>query len=113
MLVLVCHTSEKHRFSEHRLAHVATRVSAAPELKPATVADCAAYLAELCEVRTDQGIAQQVFEQSRGRYRLMSNACMTLEKIGAKFGKDELIATDIKGVRLCEDAMKSLKREAK
>ena len=113
VLVLVCHTSEKHRFSEHRLAHVATRVSAAPELKPATVADCAAYLAELCEVRTDQGIAQQVFEQSRGRYRLMSNACMTLEKIGAKFGKDELIATDIKGVRLCEDAMKSLKREAK
>lgn len=113
LLVLVCHTSEKHRFSEHRLAHVATRVSAAPELKPATVADCAAYLAELCEVHTDQGIAQQVFEQSRGRYRLMSNACRTLEVIGVKKGKTELIAADINGIRLCEDAMKSLKREAK
>jgi len=113
LLVLVCHTSEKHRFSEHRLAHVATRVSAAPELKPATVADCAAYLAELCEVGTDQSIAQQVFEQSRGRYRLMSNACRTLEVIGEKKNKTELIAADIKGIRLCEDAMKSLKREAK
>lgn len=112
LLVLVCHTSEKHRFGEHRLAHVATRVSAAPELKPANVDDCAAYLAELCEVRTDKGIAAQVFEQSRGRYRLMSNACRTLEVIGGKTGKAELVAADIKGIRLCEDAMKSLKRGA-
>lgn len=110
LLVLVCHTSEKHRFGEHRLAHVATRVSAAPELKPASVDDCAAYLAALCEVRTDPGIAAQVFEQSRGRYRLMSNACRTLEVIGGKTGKAVLAASDIRGVRLCEDAMKSLKR---
>ena len=113
LLVLVCHSSEKHRFSEHRLAHVATRVSASPELKPANVEDCETYLAELCEVVTDKGIAQQVYEQSRGRYRLMSNACRTLEVIGAKKEKTELTAADTKGIRLCEDAMKSLKREAK
>lgn len=112
LLVLVCHTSEKHRFGEHRLAHVATRVSAAPELKPANVDDCAAYLAELCEVRTCKGIAAQVFEQSRGRYRLMSNACRTLEVIGGKMGRAELTAADIKGIRLCEDAMKALKKGA-
>lgn len=112
MLVLVCHTSEKHRFGEHRLAHVATRVSAAPELKPATVDDCAAYLAALCEVGTDHGVAAQVFEQSRGRYRLMSNACRTLEVIGNKMGKAALTASDIKGIRLCEDAMKSLRKGA-
>ena len=69
-------------------------------------------MAELCEVRTDKGIAAQVFEQSRGRYRLMSNACRTLEVIGGKTGKTELAASDIKGIRLCEDAMKSLKRGA-
>jgi hypothetical protein len=113
LLVLVCHTSEKHRFGEHRLAHVATRVSAAPELKPATLDDCATYLNELCEVRTDNGIAQQVFEQSRGRYRLMSNACRTLEVIAKKMNKSELSAANLKGIRLCEDAMKSLKRESK
>lgn len=112
LLVLVCHSSEKHRFGEHRLAHVATRVSAAPELKPASVEDCAAYLSALCEIRTCQGIAAQVFEQSRGRYRLMSNACRTLEVIGGKMGKAELKAAEIKGIRLCEDAMKSLKRGA-
>jgi len=112
LLVLVCHTSEKHRFSEHRLAHVATRVSAAPELKPANVDDCAAYLNALCEVGVDHGVAVQVFEQSRGRYRLMSNACRTLEVVGSKMGKAELTAADIKGVRLCEDAMKSLKKGA-
>lgn len=112
LLVLVCHTSEKHRFSEHRLAHVATRVSAAPELKPASVDDCAAYLSELCEVSTDQGIATKVYEQSRGRYRLMSNACRTLEVIGGKIGRAELVASDINGIRLCEDAMKALKKGA-
>lgn len=113
LLVLVCHTSEKHRFSEHRLAHVATRVSAAPELKPASVDDCAAYLNELCEVSTDHSVAQLVHEQSRGRYRLLNNACRMLEVIGEKMGKDALTASDIKGIRLCEDAMKSLKREGK
>jgi DNA transposition AAA+ family ATPase len=113
LLVLVCHTSERHRFSEDRLAHIATRVSASPELKPAALDDCVTYLAELCEVSVDAGIAQQVFEQSRGRYRLMSNAGRTLEAIGRKLDKTALVATDIKGIRLCEDAMKSLKREAK
>lgn len=113
LLVLVCHTSEKHRFGEHRLSHVATRISAAPELKPATLDDCAEYLTELCEVRTDRSVAQLVFEQSRGRYRLMNNACITLEVIGGKMGKVMLTAADIKGIRLCEDAMSSLKRGAK
>lgn len=110
MLVLVCHTSEKHRFSEDRLAHIATRVSDVTELKPASVEDCADYLGSLCEVRVDAGIVQQVFDQSRGRYRLMSNAGRTLETIGHKMGKAELSAADIKGVRLCEDAMKALKK---
>lgn len=113
MLVLICHTSEKHRFSEDRLAHIATRVSAAPRLETASLEDCAAYLNELCEVRIDAGIAKQVFEESGGRYRLMSNAGRTLEVVGSKLGKTVLSAADIKGVRLCEDAMKSLKRGTK
>ncbi len=112
ILVLVCHTSEKHRFSEDRLAHIATRVSDVTELKPASIEDCAIYLGDLCEVRVDAGIAQLVFEQSRGRYRLMSNAGRTLEAIGNKMGLTELTASDIKGIRLCEDAMKALKKGA-
>lgn len=113
MLVMICHTSERYRFSEDRLAHIATRVSAAPKLETANLDDCAIYLNELCEVRVDAGIVKQVFEHSNGRYRLMSNAGRTLEAIASKKGVTELIAADIKGVRLCEDAMKSLKREAK
>ncbi len=113
MLVLVCHTSEKHRFAEDRFAHIASRVSDVPELKPANIEDCADYLAALCEVQVDASVVQRVFEESCGRYRLMSNAGRTLETISHKTGKMELSAADIKGVRLCEDAMKALKREAK
>ena len=113
ILVLICHTSEKHRFSEDRLAHIATRVSATPKLETANLDDCASYLNELCEVRVDAGIVKQVFEHSNGRYRLMSNAGRTLEAIASKKGMTELTAADIMGIRLCEDAMKSLKREAK
>lgn len=112
LLVLVCHTSEKHRFSEDRLAHIAGRVSDVTELKKASLEDCAIYLTELCEVTVDAGIAQLVFDQSGGRYRLMSNAGRTLEAIGNKMGKTELTAADIKGIRLCEDAMKALKKGA-
>lgn len=113
LLVLICHSSEKHRFSEHRLAHVATRVSAAPELKTASVDDCLTYLQALCEVGVDHSVAQLVHTQSGGRYRLMSNAGRTLEAVAAKKGLQQVTANDIKGIRLCEDAMKSLKREAK
>lgn len=112
-LVLVCHTSEKHRFSEERMAHIATRVSAVVELKPASIEDCKTYLTELCEVMVDDAVSEQVFTQSGGRFRLMANAGKTLEAIAAKSGKSSLTGTDIKGIRLCEDAMRSLQRGAK
>lgn len=110
ILVLVCHTSERHRFSEEKLAHIATRISDAPELRPASVADCAIYLNELCEVKVDDAVVAQVFEQSRGRYRLMANAGRTLEAIAGKMGKTALTGADIKGISVCEDAMKALKK---
>lgn len=71
---MVCHTSEKHRFAEHKLAHIATRISAVVDFKPADIEDCKLYLEELCEVAVDEGIAKLVLEQSRGRYRLMAAA---------------------------------------
>lgn len=112
-LVLVCHTSEKHRFGEDRLAHIATRVSAVVELRPADVRDTYEYLKSLCEVGIDDGIASLVHQQSGGRFRLMANAVKTLEAISAKAGKSGLTVADVKGFRLCEDAMKSLKRGEK
>lgn len=111
ILVLVCHSSEAYRFSEDRLAHIATRISAAPELKPASVEDAAIYLAELCEVQVDAEIARLVHEQSRGRYRLMANAGRTLEAVAAKKGQASLAAADVKGIRLCEDVLlKAMKK---
>ena len=112
-LVLVCHTSEKHRFSEERMAHIATRVSAVVELLPASLQDCKTYLQELCEVAVDDAVNEQVFTQSGGRFRLMANAAKTLEAIAKKTDKTNLTGTDVKGIRLCEDAMKSLKRGGK
>lgn len=110
ILVLVAHTSESHRFGEERLAHIATRISAAPELQPASALDVALYLSELCEVKVDAAIAQQVHEQSRGRYRLMANAVMMLEAVAMKTGAASLTAADVKGLRLCEDVLNRVKK---
>ena len=96
-----------------RLDHIATRVAHVAELRPAGLDDCGAYLNDLCQVGVDDGIVQQVYEQSRGRYRLMANAGRTLETIAAKKGQTALTAADVKSIRLCEDAMKSLKRDGK
>jgi len=111
MLVLVCHSSERHRFGEHKLAHIATRISSVVEFNPATLDDCALYLAELCEIEVDGGIVQQVHSQSRGRYRLMTAACWALEMIAKAKRLDQLTAADVRGMMLCEDAMKSLKKD--
>ncbi|WP_031438211.1 AAA family ATPase [Methylobacter tundripaludum] len=113
VLVLVCHTSEKHRFGEHKLAHISTRISAVVEFTPATLADCIMYLGELCEVEIDAGVAQLALTQSRGRYRLLSNACRTLEDFATAMGKTALTADDVKGMMLCEDAMKALRKGSK
>lgn len=113
VLILVCHDSEKHRFGEHKLAHIATRISALVGFKPANLEDCTLYLKELCEVKTNGGIAQQALTQSRGRYRLLSNACRTLEELGEALGKAELTEADTKGMMLCEDAMKALRKGSK
>lgn len=109
-LVLVCHTSEKHKFSEHKLAHIATRISAVVTLQPANAEDCQQYLGELCEVGLESGIAALVHEQSRGRYRLMANACKVLEAIARKQQKTGLALADVKSIRLCEDVARQLAR---
>lgn len=113
LLVLVCHTSERHRFGEHKLAHIATRISALVEFKPATLEDAALYLTELCEVGGDAGVAKQAFEESRGRYRLLTSACHTLEAIGKQLNKAALTGADVKSFVLCEDAMKALRKGGK
>jgi type II secretory pathway predicted ATPase ExeA len=113
LLILVCHTSEKHRFAEHKLAHIATRISAVVDFKPANFADTQLYLQQLCEVKVDDGIAKLVLDQSRGRYRLMASAVSTLETLAVRLNKSALVEADVKGYLLCEDAMRSLRKGAK
>ena len=113
MLILVCHSSEKHRFAAKGLEHISTRVSDVVELKRANLEDCATYFKTLCEIELDAEAIEQVFKQSSGRYRLMANAGKTLETIAKKLNKTSLSISDIKGLRLCEDAMTALKREGK
>jgi len=113
MLVLVCHTSERHRFAEHKLAHIATRISAQVTFAPATVEDTQQYLRELCEVAVDDGIIVKAHEEARGRYRLLASACLTLEAIASMHNKTQLALADVKGLALCEDAMRTLKKGVK
>jgi hypothetical protein len=109
VLVLVCHTSERQRFSSDKLAHIYTRIASLVELKKASLDDCGLYLRELCEVGVDEGVIAKAFEDSGGRYRLLANACKTLEAIAGKLGKAGLTQEDIKNIRLCEDAMKTIR----
>jgi hypothetical protein len=113
VLVLVCHTSERGRFSENKLAHIATRISAQVEFKPATVEDVALYLSELCEVKVDDDVVAQAVYESSGRYRLLTSACRTLEVLAQRLGKTTLTAEDVKGITLCEDAMRNLRKMGK
>jgi hypothetical protein len=110
VLILVCHTSEKHRFAEHKLAHIATRIKSVVDFEPATLADTQLYLEQLCEVSLDDGIVKLVHEQSRGRYRLMASAVQTLEALAAAKNKTALAEADVKGYLLCEDATSSLRK---
>lgn len=109
VLILVCHTSEKHRFAAHKMAHIATRISAVIDFKPANLDDTRLYLREVCAVPVDEGIAKMVLKQSRGRYRLMVSAVNSLETRAKALGKAALAVEDVKGYMLCEDAMLSLR----
>lgn len=108
ILILVCHTSEKNRFTEAKMAHINTRISAAPVFQAATDEDCALYLGELCEVGVDAEIAKIVQAQSKGKYRLINNAIKTLETLAQRMGKPALTESDVKKLKLCEDVAKGL-----
>lgn len=108
MLILVCHTREKNLFTEHKMAHINTRISAKPEFKPADIEDCVKYMQALCEVGFDEGVAKRALEQSRGRYRILNNAIKTIEGI-ARIKNVEVVTGDmLDKIRLCEDVGKAL-----
>ena len=110
MLILVCHDSERYRFAEDRLAHIATRISALAEFEPATLDDTALYLKELCEVAVDDGVIKQAFQESRGRYRLLTSVCRTLEVMAKQLNKTHLTMDDVKDICLCEDVTGYLRK---
>jgi hypothetical protein len=110
-LILVCHSSEKHRFGEHSLAHIATRISAVVEFKPASIDDTELYLRQLCNVEIDDDIIEQAHRQSGGRYRLLSSVCATLEAIAFDEkieGVKKLSFAQTKDYMLCENTAKLL-----
>jgi hypothetical protein len=109
-LILVCHTSERSRFSENRLAHIATRISAQTVFKTASLEDTQLYLQELCDVGFDNELVVKAFNESRGRYRLLSNACRTMEERAKQLERDAVTIADFKNMRLCEDVMSAFNK---
>ena len=108
MLILVCHTRERTLFTEAKMAHINTRITAKPEFKPADFNDCKRYMTELCEASFDDVVVKRTLEQSRGRYRIINNAIKTIEGI-AKFKNVEVVTGDmVEKLRLCEDVGKTL-----
>lgn len=108
MLILVCHTREKNLFTENKMAHINTRITAKPEFKPADYADCLTYMQTLCEVGFDDTVAKRALEQSRGRYRILNNAIKTIEGIARVKGVEFVTGQMVEKIRLCEDVGKAL-----
>lgn len=108
MLILVCHTREKNLFTESKMAHINTRITAKPEFKPADLADATTYMQALCEVDFDEAVVKRALEQSRGRYRILNNAIKTIEEL-ANFNHVDMVTGDmVEKIRLCEDVGKAL-----
>lgn len=108
ILILVCHTSEMHKFSEKKMAHIHTRIVANPVFKRADLEDCTLFVQQKAEVAVDDGIIKLIHTQSGGRYRKIENAIKTLEALGKMKSKDRLILADVKDMRLCEDVARGL-----
>lgn len=108
MLILVCHTKEKHLFTEAKMAHINTRITAKPEFVPADIENCKQYMTARCEVGFDHEVVKRVQEQSKGRYRIINNAIKTLEGLAKHYGVEAVTGDMVKGMRLCEDIGKAL-----
>ncbi|MFZ4539301.1 AAA family ATPase [Propionivibrio sp.] len=109
ILVLVCHTSEAHLFN--RYEHIKTRIGCVCEILQPSLADTTLYCDELCEVRLEADLIAEVHRQSGARYRLISDALATLERLAAKLGQASLSLADVAGMPLCDDCEKTLKNK--
>lgn len=108
MLILVCHTKEKNLFTEAKMAHINTRITAKPEFVPADFNNCKDYMLQRCEVGFDDAVVKRVHEQSRGRYRIINNAIKTIEALAKHFNTDTITGDMVDKMRLCEDIGKAL-----
>ncbi|MDD2764980.1 MAG: hypothetical protein PHE83_13515 [Opitutaceae bacterium] len=111
ILVLVCHTSESYLLDKYD--HIKTRIGCVCELLPPSLDDVALYAREQCEVGLDAALVAEVHKQSGARYRLISDALASLERIAAKMGKASLALADVHGLPLCQDWERALKAAPK
>ncbi len=100
-ILLVCHNSEKARFSDS--AHIRTRISHQAEMHNAGLADTVAFVRELTEVTVGDGVGEQVHKQTGGKFRLIENAISTLERIAKQKGATRIDTDDIRGITLVID----------
>ncbi len=100
-VMLVCHSSERHRFSE--FAHVRTRIPHQVEMHDASVADTMTFVSKLAEVEIDDGVGELVHKQTSGRFRLIESAISSLERIGKMKGLSRLTLADVVNVTLVID----------
>ena len=99
--LLVCHDSEVPRFSNS--AHIRTRIAHRIELLEATQADTEKFVDELADVDIGKGVGELVYQQTRGKYRLIENAIATLERIAAIKNQNRIELEHVINVTLVVD----------
>lgn len=100
-VLLVCHNSEVHRFSDS--AHIRTRIAHRAELSNATERDTVAFVKELAEVGIGEGVGELVHRQTGGKYRLVENAITSIERIAKVKGVDKVETADVGNITLVVD----------
>lgn len=83
-----------------RHPHIASRVARIVELRPLTVDDVQAVCNQLCEVKLQIPVVEEIHKQTGGRMRLILNAIANLEQWANANGWREVAAEHIKGKTL-------------
>lgn len=82
---------------------ISSRIARAVEFVAATVEDTQKLCDELCEVKVDPALSQEIQRSSGGRVREIMNAISVVERAGLRKGSGTVTLQDVDGLALTHD----------
>jgi len=95
-----------------RLKHFRTRIGARADFTPATLDDVRKCVDELCEIKIDDDVIQEIAKQSEGHVREIIKAINNVERIGQRNPKKTICLADLDGRPLTHEWARAKKGSA-